>query len=102
MIVPIVREKTWLPVIATLPVWQPPLRPAVVIAPHPDDETLGAGALIAMLRQKECEFTVIAVTDGENCYPGEDPGDLRDTEQTAAIARLGVDAHHIHRLHLPQ
>ena len=101
MITPIVQEAAWLPLIATLPDWQPPARHAVVVAPHPDDETLGAGGLIASLRQAGCEVTVIAVTDGENCYPGEDLGRLRPAEQTAALERLGVDASHVQRLHLP-
>lgn len=101
MVVPIVKEEAWLPVIASLPVWQPPACRTVVIAPHPDDETLGAGGLIASLRQRGCEVTVIAVTDGENCYPGEDLGPVRPAEQAAALAQLGVDEQHVQRLHLP-
>lgn len=101
MIVPLVGEEAWLAAIARLPGWQPPLRPTIVIAPHPDDETLGAGGLIAWLRQAGCPVTIVAVTDGENCYPGEDPGLLRQAEQAAALAHLGVEAASIQRLHLP-
>ncbi len=101
MVVPIVQEEAWLPVIASLPTWQPPARHTVVIAPHPDDETLGAGGLIVSLRQRGCEVTVVAVTDGENCYPGEDLGQVRPAEQAAALAELGVDERHVRRLHLP-
>ncbi len=101
MIVPVVEEKAWLPVIAVLPTWQPPARHTVVIAPHPDDETLGAGGLIASLRKLGCEVTVVAVTNGENCYPGEDLGVVRAAEQAAALEKLGVEEQHIQRLHLP-
>ncbi len=101
MVIPKIQEEAWLPAIATLPVWQAPARHTVVLAPHPDDETLGAGGLIASLRQQGCEVTVVAVTDGENCYPGEDLRQLRPREQAAALARLKVDEEHVLRLHLP-
>ena len=45
-------------------------RPLVVIAPHPDDETLGCGALLfdAHARGNPCH--VICVTDGSRSHPG--------------------------------
>lgn len=101
MIIPIVGEEAWLPVIASLPIWNPQTSSIAVIAPHPDDETLGAGGLIALLRQAGCAFTVVAVTDGENCYEGEDLRSLRPAEQAAALQQLGVDEASIVRLHFP-
>jgi LmbE family N-acetylglucosaminyl deacetylase len=38
--------------------------PALVIAPHPDDESLGCGAVIARLREKGRAVRIIVVTDG--------------------------------------
>lgn len=88
-----------------LPLWQPDSSPVLVIAPHPDDETLGAGALIATLRASNVPVTVVTVTDGENCYDvaPEEREHIRYTrtgEQTAALARLGVGTSNTHRLHL--
>ncbi len=101
MIVPVTAEAEWLKMLESVPPWQPPQQHTFVIAPHPDDETLAAGGLIASLRQSGVEVSVIAVTDGENCYAGEDLRPVRPGEQAAALAWLGVDEAHIHRLHLP-
>ncbi len=74
----------------------------LVIAPHPDDETLGAGGLIAMQRMRGTDVTVAAVTDGENCYPDSAGiGDIRRLEQESALKRLGVEHGKIIRLRLP-
>jgi LmbE family N-acetylglucosaminyl deacetylase len=73
-----------------------------VISPHPDDETLGCGGLIARLRSKGTDVTVLAVTDGENAY-GDDVGlgQIREREQTNALGRLGVDPQHVIRFRFP-
>jgi hypothetical protein len=44
---PVTGETTWLELLARKAEWGPPCIPTVVISPHPDDETLGAGGLIA-------------------------------------------------------
>ena len=76
--------------------------PTLVLAPHPDDETLGAGGLIAKLRRAGVPVTIVAITDGEHAY-ADTPnlGDIRVLEQTEALRRLGVPERMIHRLHLP-
>lgn len=105
MIVPIVCESEWLDRLGHLPRWQPPATKTLVISPHPDDETLGAGGVIAYLRSQGAQVIVAAVTDGENAYLDLDSapslGETREQEQTAALACLGVDAAQIHRLRLP-
>ena len=88
-----------------MPGWQPPVAPALVLAPHPDDETLGAGALIATLRARGVPVTVVAATDGENCYDisAEEREAIRYTreaEQARALSRLGVAPENIVRLRL--
>lgn len=45
----------------------------VVVAPHPDDEVLGCGGLIAAARAAGVPVLIIALTDGEQAYPDE-PG----------------------------
>nr|WP_246442499.1 PIG-L deacetylase family protein [Rhodococcus triatomae] len=41
----------------------------VVVAPHPDDEVLGVGALAATAVASGIRVTVLAVTDGEASHP---------------------------------
>lgn len=45
-------------------------RRILVVAPHPDDEALGCGGLIAMLRGDGRTVKVVFVTDGGASHPG--------------------------------
>ncbi len=101
-IVPLTQEAAWLPALQGLADWEPPLLPTLILAPHPDDETLGAGGLIAKLRGADVPVTIVAITDGENAYADlDDLGETRVQEQTEALHRLGVPERMIHRLRLP-
>ena len=76
--------------------------PMLLIAPHPDDETLGAGGLIAAQRLMDVEIVVAAVTDGERGSPFvPNLAEVRSAEQTGALERLGVPNEKIVRLGLP-
>jgi len=44
-----------------------------IVAPHPDDETLGLGATIATLSAAGVDVQVVSVTDGEAAYPESTP-----------------------------
>jgi LmbE family N-acetylglucosaminyl deacetylase len=60
-------EGDWRDVLADLPTFELVRGPVVVVAPHPDDETLGAGGLIyTCSRSKNMPVTVLALTDGEH------------------------------------
>lgn len=61
----------------------------VVIAAHPDDETLGAGGLIARCHELGIPVRVLCVTDGAASHPA-DPGlaDARAAELASAIHQL--------------
>ncbi len=102
MIEPVVSESEWLDVLHGLPLWEVPAKPVLVIAPHPDDETLGAGGLIAGHRSRGLDVIVAAVTDGEKAFP-ESIGlaAARRLEQTKALRHLGVAEDNIKRLGLP-
>jgi LmbE family N-acetylglucosaminyl deacetylase len=72
-------------------------RSAVVLAPHPDDETLGCGGTIALKRLAGTRVTVVVVTDGRYsqrsaCISADRLAALRRAEAVAACAVLGVDA----------
>ena len=45
-------------------------RRLVVVAPHPDDEALGAGGLLQHMTRIGVEAMLVAVTDGEASHPG--------------------------------
>lgn len=101
-LIPLIPESKWLSALMEIPRWLPPMRPTVVIAPHPDDETLGAGGLIASQRRLGVDVQIIAVTDGEAAYADAvGLGEIRRAEQDSAVAELGVDASGILRLNLP-
>jgi hypothetical protein len=42
----------------------------LVVAPHPDDETLGFGSAAATLQSRGVKVQVVSVTDGDASYPG--------------------------------
>jgi LmbE family N-acetylglucosaminyl deacetylase len=99
---PVTSEDAWLRSLESKSEWQPPAIPTVVISPHPDDETLGAGGLIAAQRRRGVPVRVVAITDGEAAYPDcPGLGDFRIAEQERALAQLGVGYSDIVRLRLP-
>jgi LmbE family N-acetylglucosaminyl deacetylase len=102
LIIPLVEEERWLKKVRGAQPWWPPLKPALVIAPHPDDETLCAGGLIAAMRRDGVSVTVVAVTDGHAAYPDSpNLADIRRVEQENALRSLGVAQDAIVRLELP-
>lgn len=70
----------------------------LVVAPHPDDESLGCGGAIALLRERQIEVKVLTLSDGtlshpnSKKYPPEKLRDLREREMLAALEVLGVNA----------
>jgi LmbE family N-acetylglucosaminyl deacetylase len=101
MIEPLASEKEWAPIWEGAKPWQPPDLPMLVVSPHPDDETLGAGGLIGLQAARGIPLLVVAVTDGENAYrDGVDIADRRSQEQTSALGRLGVTPSNLIRLKL--
>lgn len=70
-------------------------RSTVVIAPHPDDETLGCGATVARMRHASTKVSVVIVANGGRAPrpPWMDQAELvrrRRAEAIAALALLGV------------
>lgn len=69
------------------------LRRVVVVAAHPDDETLGAGGLIATAAQHGLETVVVVLTDGEASHPHSPtatPARLAALRRSETRAAVGV------------
>jgi LmbE family N-acetylglucosaminyl deacetylase len=81
------------------------VRRLVVVAAHPDDESLGAGGLISTATRLGVRVQIVCATDGEGSHPDSPtrtPVDLaaqRVEEGVAAARILGVDA--VDRVGLP-
>ena len=77
----------------------------VVLAPHPDDESLGCGGTIARKRAAGSAVTIVIATDGERSdresRPTPEIARVRREEACAAAAQLGVDAASVVFLGLP-
>jgi LmbE family N-acetylglucosaminyl deacetylase len=79
----------------------------VVVAPHPDDETLGAGGTLAAWAADGGEVAVVAVTDGEASHPHSptlSPEELavrRYEERRRALGVLGLEDATVVRAGLP-
>jgi LmbE family N-acetylglucosaminyl deacetylase len=102
MIVPIATQEDWRSIFLAARPWTPPCTRTVVIAPHPDDESLAVGGLTAAITSAGAGVQVLAVTDGENAYAGETGfGRIRVQEQQRALQALGVNSSEIFRLGLP-
>lgn len=69
----------------------------ILVAPHPDDETLGFGATAATLRARGVDVKVVSVSDGGGAYPGLSRMERmwlerdRRAELFRATRALGVD-----------
>jgi LmbE family N-acetylglucosaminyl deacetylase len=81
--------------------------PFVVLSPHPDDESLGAGGLIAAARAAGQHAEVMVITDGagshpkSQAYPAQRLIDLRKSEVEAAGSLLGLAHDRVTYLDLP-
>ena len=79
----------------------------VIVAPHPDDESLGCGGLIAEARMRGRPVRIVVLSDGtgshpnSSAYPAARLRRLREDEAIAAGAALSVDQTAIDFLGLP-
>ena len=79
----------------------------VVVAPHPDDETLGCGGLIALASRLCRNIQVVVISDGvgshpnSRLYPPDKLRDLREGETRAALSALGAVGENLTFLRLP-
>ena len=90
-----------------LPAQQRLLGKTLIVAPHQDDESLGCGGIIYLLKQMDIPAHVVFVTDGSKSHPNskkfpfEKLVSLREKESVEALAVLGVGRDDITFLRLP-
>ncbi|RTQ44991.1 PIG-L family deacetylase [Hymenobacter gummosus] len=83
------------------------LGPTAILIPHPDDESLGCGGLLALLRQAGLPVSAALVTDGTMSHPNsvrfppQARQQLREQELRRALHELGVDDGNLLTLNLP-
>ena len=69
----------------------------VVVAPHPDDETLGCGGAISLLCDRNYDVRILVISDGtlshpnSQKYPAPALQSLREQETLTALSILGVE-----------
>lgn len=80
---------------------------ALIVAPHPDDETLGCGGAIALLRALGYPVHVLIISDGTLShprslkYPAPRLQALREAETLEALTKLGIGETETTFLRLP-
>jgi LmbE family N-acetylglucosaminyl deacetylase len=78
----------------------------LIVAPHPDDETLGCGGAISLLCRQGYDVNVLIVSDGTGSHPNSQkyPAPIlrwiRSQETLTALAILGVNRWAVTFLHL--
>jgi LmbE family N-acetylglucosaminyl deacetylase len=83
------------------------MRRILIVAPHPDDETLGCGGLISLASETGSEFYIVFVTDGAGshrnslAWPPARLAAQREKEASLALACLGIASAQRHFLRLP-
>lgn len=104
------RERLWRehPRLPALPLFTWPLAGRiVVVAPHPDDETLGVGGLLCMAARRHFEIELIAVTQGEASHPATPErsqralAEQRARERERALNALGLPTAQVTQLEIP-
>jgi LmbE family N-acetylglucosaminyl deacetylase len=82
--------------------WAPAEGPLLVVAPHPDDEIMGAGGLIHTWAGMGRSVTVLSVTDGEAAQPARENLDrIRREELKEALRKLCATHVCVVRLGIP-
>jgi LmbE family N-acetylglucosaminyl deacetylase len=72
------------------------IRRVLVVAPHPDDESLGCGGLLALLARQKTDVSVVFVTDGgashrySRKWPRARLASERRAEAATALTELGL------------
>jgi LmbE family N-acetylglucosaminyl deacetylase len=95
-------ERAWAQHLFRRSDWTPAEGPLLVVAPHPDDEIMGAGGLIHTWAGMGRSVTVLSVTDGEAALPARENLDrIRRDELKEALRKLCATHVSVVRLGIP-
>ena len=95
-------ESQWRDLLRSARDWSPRIGPLVVVAPHPDDEVLGAGGLMQSWAATGQSVTVLSVTDGEASDPTRAGLDLVRRKELRDALRALTPVHvAIDRIRIP-
>ncbi len=106
-ITPESRWRDWLAAASAEPFPEQRFRKAVVVAAHPDDETLGASGVVQRLHELGGAVSLVIATNGEAAYPeadAEERAELarrRRVELYESLHAQGLGAVAVHWLGLP-
>jgi LmbE family N-acetylglucosaminyl deacetylase len=96
------EHRDWKRLVSDGSPWSPQEGPLLVVAPHPDDEILGAGGLIRTWTTRGAEVSVLSVSDGEAAEPARPGrGTVRREELMQALRKLCPTHVSVTRLGLP-
>ena len=86
------RHKTY-----PLPLPVKEIRSVLVISPHQDDETIGAGGTLLLAGRAGVKIDVLYITDGMQVglYPAGESIEMRDREAQEVCDRLGASIHRL-------
>jgi LmbE family N-acetylglucosaminyl deacetylase len=80
-------------------------KPAVVFAPHPDDETLGCGGTVVKKSRAGAVVSLVIMTDGRGSHRAlmdeELIKEIRAREAETAASRLGIPGERVEQLGFP-
>jgi LmbE family N-acetylglucosaminyl deacetylase len=99
--------RDWLVDASAEPFPEQPFRKVVVVAAHPDDETLGASGTVQRLHERGIPVSLVIATDGEAAFPDADNaervelGRQRRRELSESLHAQGLGAVAVHWLGLP-
>lgn len=97
-----IASDPWSKMLARCPTWTPQDGALLVVAPHPNDEILGAGGLMQTWVACGREVSVLSVSDGEAANPGlEGLATIRREEVREALRKLCPTHVSVTRLGLP-
>lgn len=97
----------WLADVSAEPFPEQSFGKVVVVAAHPDDETLGASGLVQRLHERGAGVSLVIATDGEAAFPdaGQDEraelGRQRRRELSESLRAQGLGPVAVHWLGLP-
>jgi LmbE family N-acetylglucosaminyl deacetylase len=86
-------EAEWQRLLHGAETWTPRSGPLIVVAPHPDDEVLGAGGLIQSWVAAGESVTILSITDGEAADPGRPGLDLVRRKELRDALRVLTPVH---------